>query len=127
MKITELKIENLVRYKDQVYSLTEVYQQENAEYYVKIKNTKESLSVSAKLIKPLKINEFWLLKFGFIKTFASNHIVRFERPKESLKFDIDHDNLHSMSGLKLYGNSVNCKYVHQFQNLFCFLFGRDII
>lgn len=37
MKITELKIENLVRYKDQVYSLTEVYQQENAEYYVKIK------------------------------------------------------------------------------------------
>lgn len=127
MKITELKIENLVRYKDQVYSLTEVYQQENAEYYVKIKNRKEFLSVSAKLIRPLKINEFWLLKFGFIKTFASNHIVRFERPKESLKFDIDHDNLHSMSGLKLYGNSVNCKYVHQFQNLFCFLFGRDII
>jgi hypothetical protein len=45
MKITELTIQNLVRYRSQVYSLTEVYQDENEEYHVKIKNSEHSLSV----------------------------------------------------------------------------------
>lgn len=125
MKITELKIQNFVRYKNQVYSLTEVFQHENEEYYVKIKNSKRCLCVPAKLIKPVKINESWLLKFGFIKTYDSEYIIRFERDQEFLKYDIDLHDIHSMTGLKLYGNNVNCMYVHQFQNLFCFLFGKE--
>lgn len=127
MEITELKIQNFVRYKNQVYSLTEVFRHENDEYYVKIKSSENSLCVPAKLIKPVKIDEFWLLKFGFIKTYDSKYIIRFERRQESLKYDIDMHNMHSMTGLKLYGNNVNCRYVHQFQNLFCLLFGKELV
>ncbi|MDQ0595079.1 protease II [Chryseobacterium ginsenosidimutans] len=125
MKITELKIQNLVRYKKQTYSLTEVFQHENAEYYVKISNSKSCVCIPAKLIKPVRINESWLLKFGFTKTYDSEHILRFERRQEFLKYDIDLHNTHFLTGLKLYGNNVNCVCVHQFQNLFCFLFGRE--
>ncbi|WP_261511793.1 hypothetical protein [Chryseobacterium paludis] len=127
MKITDLKIENLVRYKDQVYSLVEVFQNENKEYYVKIRNTKSALCIPAKSIKPVKIDESWLVKFGFIKTYDSKYIIRFERGQESLKYDIDLRDRHSMTGLKLYGNNIDCIYVHQFQNLFCFLFGKELI
>ncbi|MCQ9638060.1 hypothetical protein MP478_01565 [Chryseobacterium sp. WG14] len=127
MKITELKIQNLVRYKNQVYSLTEVFQNEDEEYWVKIKNPETCLCVPAKLIKPLKIDESWLIKFGFIKTYDSQYIVRFERGQESLKYDIDLRDMHSMTGLKLYGNNINCMYVHQFQNLFSFLFGKELM
>ncbi|MCQ9634274.1 hypothetical protein MP477_04815 [Chryseobacterium sp. WG23] len=127
MKITELKIQNLVRYKNQVYSLTEVFQNEDEEYWVKIKNPETCLCVPAKLIKPLKIDESWLIKFGFIKTYDSQYIVRFERGQESLKYDIDFRDMHSMTGLKLYGNNINCMYVHQFQNLFSFLFGKELM
>jgi hypothetical protein len=124
MEIAELKIQNLVRYKNRVYSLAEVFQHENEEYYVKIKNSKNALCVPAKLIKPVKIDESWLLKFGFTKTYDSQHIIRFEK-QEFLKYDIDLRDSHSMTGLKLYGNNINCMYVHQFQNLFCFLFGKE--
>jgi hypothetical protein len=125
MEITELKIQNFVRYKNQMYSLMEVFQHENGEYYVKIKNSKDCLCTPAKLIKPVKIDESWLLRFGFIKTYDSKHIIRFERRKEFLKYDIDLHDTHALTGLKLYGNKVDCRYVHQFQNLFCFLFGKE--
>ena len=127
MEITELKIQNFVRYKNQMYSLTEVFQDQNAEYFVKIKNSKNCLCIPAKSIKPIKIDESWLLKFGFVKTYDSKHIIRFERRQEYLKYDIDLHDTHSMTGLKVYGNNVNCKYVHQFQNLFCFLFGKELV
>jgi hypothetical protein len=127
MEITELKVQNLVRYKNEMYSLTEVFQDENEEYYVKIINSKSCLSIPATQIKPVKIDESWLLKFGFIKTYDSKHIIRFERRQEFLKYDIDLHDMNSMTGLKLYGNKVDCKYVHQFQNLFCFLFGKEVI
>ncbi|MFP3834598.1 hypothetical protein SAMN05421594_2691 [Chryseobacterium oleae] len=127
MKITELTIRNLVKYRGKVYSLTEVYQDKNEEYHVKLKNSEQSLSVSAKLIKPVEIDEFWLLKFGFIKTYDSKYRIRFERGQEFLKYDIDLHSVHSMTGLKIYGNNVNCRYVHQFQNIFCFLFGKEPI
>ena len=127
MEISELKIQNRVRYKNQIYSLAGVYLNENAEYYVKIRNRKRTLHVPARIIKPVKIDESWLVKFGFIKTYDSKHILRFERPEEAIKFDIDLRDKHNMGGLKLYGNNVQCNYVHQFQNLFCFLFGKELI
>lgn len=127
MKITELKIQNVVRYKNQVYSLLEVFQNENKEYCVKIKNSESSLCIPAKSIKPVKIDESWLIKLGFIKTYDSKYIIRFERGQELLKYDIDLRDMHPMTGLKLYGNNINCTYVHQFQNLFCFLFGKEPI
>ncbi|MFP3833581.1 hypothetical protein [Chryseobacterium sp. SIMBA_028] len=127
MKVTELKIQNFVRYKNKVYTLTEVFQNENEEYWVKIEESKNRLSVPAKSIKPVKIDESWLMKFGFVKTYDSEYIIRFERGQEFLKYDIDLRHKHSMTGLKLYGNNINCMYVHQFQNLFCFLFGKELI
>lgn len=127
MQISELKIRNRVRYKKQTYVLTGVSLNENGEYYVHIRNRKRKLYIPARIIKPVKIDESWLEKFGFIKTYDSEHILRFERLEECLKFDIDLRNSKVMSGLKLYGTNINCAYVHQFQNLFYFIFGKELV
>jgi len=127
MKISEIKIQNRISYKNQTYTVEGVYLDENAESYVKIRNTKESLRVPAEMIAPLPIDESWLLKFGFSRTYNSPHLVRYEKPEECLKFDIDRCKTQRMSGLKFYGNKVSCKYVHQFQNFFRFLFGKELL
>lgn len=127
MEISELKIQNRIRYKNRMYLLAGVYANENNEYYVKIRNRKHKLHSPAEMNEPVKIDESWLVKFGFVKTYESRHLIWYERPKESLKFDIDFRDNSVISGLKLYGNNISCAYVHQFQNLFCFLFGKDLV
>lgn len=127
MEISELKIQNRIRFKNQIYLLAGVYSNENGEYYVKIRNSKQTLHVPANKIEPIQMDESWLVRFGFTKTYESSNLVRYESANEALKFDIDFRDTSGMGGLKLYGNNIKCAYVHQFQNLFCFLFGKDVV
>jgi len=127
MKITELKIRNFVKYKNEVYTLTELFQPGGSGYFVKIKNQHKSFCLPANKIKPVKLNESWLQQLGFVKTYQSEQIIRYESPGELMKFDIDFHDAHCMGGLKIYGNTVNCTYVHQLQNIFAFLFGKEAV
>lgn len=125
MKVTDLKIKNLVEYNHEIFTITEIYQNNNA-YFVKIKNDLQTISIPAENINPIQITEDWLEKFGFLKTYASDQqIIRYERPESFIKYDIDLNSKKIFQGLKIYGNTIKCKYIHEFQNIFSCLFGKE--
>ncbi len=68
MNVADLKIRNLVEYKNQIYTITEIFQRVGQTYFVKIENDIHSVSVPADSIKPSKITEERLEKFGFSRT-----------------------------------------------------------
>jgi hypothetical protein len=89
MNVADLKIKNLVEYKNQIYTITEIFQSIEQEYFVKIENDIHSISVPAESIRPIKITEEWLEKLGFSKTYSSDQTIRYERPEPFIKYDID--------------------------------------
>ncbi|MCF2219310.1 MAG: hypothetical protein GXO46_07740 [Chlorobi bacterium] len=125
MNVADLKIKNLVEYKNQIYTITEIFQNDEKDYFVQIENDFHSFSVPAKSIKPIQITEEWLEKFGFSRTYSSEQRIRYERPETFIKYDFDLDSRKIVEGLKIYGNSIKCKYIHEFQNIFSCLFGKE--
>ena len=124
MKVTDLKIKNLVEHENEIFTITEIYQN-NDSYFVRIENENESLSIPAESIKPIKITEDWLENFGFLKTYSSEHQIRYEQPESFIKYDFDLNPRKLVQGLKIYGNTIKCKYIHEFQNIFYSLFGKE--
>ncbi|WP_262147801.1 tudor domain-containing protein [Chryseobacterium foetidum] len=126
MNITDLKITNLVKYNNQIYSVKEILQPKDGQYYVKIDNDLENFTVPAEAIKPILIDEDWLQKLGFLKTYSSEQRIRYERPEQFIKYDFDLTAKKLLEGLKIYGNSVRCRYIHEVQNIFSSLIGKPI-
>jgi len=126
MNITDLKITNLVKYNNQIYSVKEILQPKEGQYYVKIDNDLENFTVPAESIKPILIDEDWLQKLGFMKTYSSEQRIRYERPEQFIKYDFDLTAKKLLEGLKIYGNSVRCRYIHEVQNIFSSLIGKPI-
>jgi len=124
MKVTDLKIKNLVEYNNEIFTIAEIFQNNN-DYFVRIENENHTVSLPAEQINPIRITEDWLEKFGFAKTYASTHQIRYERPEAFIKYDIDLSSNKIVEGLKIYGNNIRCKYIHEFQNIFSCLFGKD--
>lgn len=125
MNVVDLKIKNLVEYRNQIFTITEIFQDDEKDYFVKIENDILSFSVLADSIKPIDITEEWLEKFGFLRTYISEQRIRYERPETFIKYDIDLSSKKIVEGLKIYGNSIKCKYIHEFQNIFSCLFGKE--
>lgn len=125
MNAADLKIKNLVEYKNQTYTITEIFQGGNHDYFVKIENDIQSFSVPAEVITPIQITEEWLEKFGFLRTYSSEQRIRYERPEAFIKYDFDLSSKKILEGLKIYGNSIKCRYIHEFQNIFSCLFGKE--
>ncbi|WP_223608197.1 hypothetical protein [Chryseobacterium sp. OSA05B] len=125
MNAADLKIKNLVEYKNQTYTITEIFHGRNHDYFVKIENDIHSISVPADAITPIQITEEWLEKFGFLRTYSSEQRIRYERPEAFIKYDIDLSSKKILEGLKIYGNSIRCGYIHEFQNIFSCLFGKE--
>ncbi len=124
MKVTDLKIKNLVEYNDEIFNIVEIFQN-NDNYFVRIENEEHAISLPTDEIKPIKITEDWLERFGFAKTYTSMHQIRYERPESFIKYDIDLRSKKVIEGLKIYGNAIKCKYIHEFQNIFSCLFGKE--
>ncbi|WP_419867953.1 hypothetical protein [Chryseobacterium sp. CT-SW4] len=125
MKVEDLKIKNLVEYKNQVYIITDIFR-DNNDYFVKMENTTHRVAAPADSIRPIQITEEWLERLGFLRTDCSDHQIRYERPETFIKYDIDLTPRKIFDGLKIYGNSIKCKYIHEFQNIFSSLFGKDV-
>ncbi|MDR2234850.1 MAG: hypothetical protein LBE92_01890 [Chryseobacterium sp.] len=125
MNVADLKIRNLVEYKNQIYTITEIFQDMGHDYFVKIENDIQSIPVPANSIRPIKITEEWLEKFGFSRTYSSEQCIRYERPESFIKYDFDLSSKKILEGLKIYGNSIKCRYIHEFQNIFSCLFGKE--
>lgn len=127
MNITELKITNLVEYQNQTFAVKEIFEPIENHYYVKIENEFSNITVPAEDIQPIPINEDWLQKLGFSKTYSSEQRIRYERPENFIKYDFDLSAKKFIEGLKIYGNSVKCRYIHEVQNIFSSLLGKPIL
>ncbi|AZA76252.1 hypothetical protein EG347_01270 [Chryseobacterium sp. G0186] len=125
MNVADLKIKNLVEYKNQIYTITEIFQSIEEEYFVKIENDIHSIFVPADSITPIKITEEWLERLGFSRIYSSDQSIRYERPEAFIKYDIDLSSRKILEGLKIYGNAIKCRYIHEFQNIFSCLFGKE--
>lgn len=125
MLVTDLKIQNLVEYQNEPFYITEIFQEGHESYFVKIANGHKEFSIPADEIEPIKINEDWLAKLGFVETYSSDQRIRYERPESFIKYDIDLTSKKIVEGLKIYGNHIKCKYIHEFQNILSALFGKD--
>lgn len=127
MNVEDLKIRNLVEYKNQIFMIAEIFQNNEKDYFVRIENDIHSVSAPAEAIKPIQITEEWLEKFGFSRTYTSDQTIRYERPEEYIKYDIDLCPKKIVQGLKIYGNSIKCRYIHEFQNILSSLFGKEAL
>ncbi|KMQ68504.1 hypothetical protein ACM39_08315 [Chryseobacterium sp. FH2] len=125
MNVIDLKIKNFVEYQNQIFTVTEIFQNGDKKYFVRIENDSESFSIDAEKVKPIKITEEWLEKFGFLRTYSSDLRIRYERPEPFIKYDIDLSSKKIVEGLKIYGNAIKCRYIHEFQNIFRSLFGKE--
>jgi hypothetical protein len=122
MKATELRIGNLVEYKNQYINVSGIgpfgIQSEGKEYLIIAK-------FSTPDIQPIPLTEKWLLKFGFEDDRDNLMILR--KGVFEFYFDkVDKD------GISLYekwdGNFLcNVEYVHEFQNLYFVLTGEELV
>lgn len=117
MNIRELRIGNLVKYKDTSPQIKVI----EIEWYFfaedhYIKNS-----------TPIPISEEWLIKLGFVYIFEFDEYQYLG----STWFKIQHDNL--IDGKRDYWfdrenlSSIRIKYVHQLQNLYFALTGEELI
>lgn len=79
----------------------------------------------AKKVEPIELTEEWLIKLGFELNYKSNFSITYghiENNKFSYKFNIPENK----SWLEYHGGAINCKYVHQLQNLYFCLTGTEL-
>ena len=55
MNVADLKIENLVEYRNDTFRITEIFQNHEKDYFVRIENDIRSVSVPAESIRPIQI------------------------------------------------------------------------
>ena len=76
-------------------------------------------------IEPIPLTEEWLIKFGFELNYKSNFSIKYghiENNMFSYKFNIPEDK----SWLEYHGGAIECKHVHQLQNLYFYLTGEEL-
>lgn len=108
IQVNELRIGNLVHSK-----LTNVDFYVTGEYLYDISNEPNN-------VKPIPLTEKWLLEFGFEKHIQGECYIL----QKSFKFRIEFSDL---SNIWInYELKVQCKYVHQLQNIFFVLTGKEL-
>ena len=78
-------------------------------------------------LQPIPLNEEWLLKFGFERTYLSEFRSKFTHKDNrcsAYNFSSEHK---SMQGFTWHGRYVkNIEYVHQLQNIYFSLIGEEL-
>ena len=69
--------------------------------------------------KPILLTEQWLKDFGFVYTEYRN----WEKSSEDFGIEFNEDEFY----FHVYGNAFNFQYVHQLQNLYFVLTGKELI
>lgn len=123
MIATELKIGNIVKYKDEERILPE----RRGKHHIIIADDILAFSEGYDVIVPVELNEEWLIRFGFIKDAMFTELA-FD-PRMSIRFyhgnsaecDITQD------GNVISFKCAHLKYVHQLQNLYRALTNTELI
>lgn len=114
MEIKDLRIDNLLYYNNEEKEIASINSDSTIRFKDKEKGCIGCFKIYSDLIKPIPITEEWLLKFGFEKdnmywiddtnigfTFYKNGKIEWNQPK-------------------------HIKYVHELQNLYFALTGKEL-
>lgn len=120
MKSNEFRLGNLVNFLERVI----VVSQPDIENMVRMEFAE---GVISELYQPILLNEEWLLRFGFERTYNSQFRLKYDLPCDFIGFDISKTEEKSMEGFRYFGHYIKIKYVHQLQNLYFALTGQELI
>ena len=81
--------------------------------------------VNFKVCKPIPLTEEWLIKFGFHYSDDDNEFLELELMRK-IKLYADNSNNFSTVVLRLKENEIEIKSVHQLQNLYFALAGKEL-
>lgn len=81
------------------------------------------------LFKPIPLTEEWLVKFGFEKVYESSFRVKYDYMRDfRFGYDVNKALKNTPEGVSFRGdNYTNIKHVHQLQNLYYALTGKELI
>jgi hypothetical protein len=109
MKATELRIGNAVECEGKIYYIDCGERIDNAENY-----------------NPIPLTEEWILKFGFGKSKQPNGHIFYGNRAFGMRMT-KHPNRDDIFHLFGYESTVVIKHVHQLQNLYFALIGKELI
>ena len=99
---------------------------QNKTYRVKITTLRRILD-GKHFVFPIELNEMWLTNFGFRYDKTWNRFTIFENDAFSIYSSFDNDNGFQIWFENAFAEStININYVHQLQNLFHSLTGKEL-
>lgn len=126
MKARDLRIGNLVNRLGEPTVINSVQITDNKDFgYV---STPLSGSITQNQIEPIPLTEEWLVKFGFHRTNRRGEpIYALLICEKSFRIEVDFMCLNNtrLNGVTLF-NDAKLRYVHQLQNLYFVLAGREL-
>lgn len=118
MKITEIRIGNLITYQDENETTEPIIIKVGVSDIVLMNENFKSVKY-----EPIKLTEEWLIKLGFIKIGLYYHF-----PKNDI-FKLQQHKLNNAWWLRYYTESLDCvriNFVNQLQNLYYSLTGEEL-
>lgn len=127
MKIHELRLHNLIQYKEEVVPITGLdLDHTNKSNLVHVRKGTSKIPVDSEDLKPILLTSEWLTKFGFKESYRSDFRIRYDLPNFG-KYDFDLSKEKILEGFLYFGNYIQCIYLHQLQNLYFVLTGRELV
>ncbi|MCA6067947.1 hypothetical protein JI747_012200 [Chryseobacterium sp. RG1] len=127
MKIQELRLQNLIQYKEEIVPITGLdLDHKNNGSLVQIRKGTSKIPVDSEDLKPILLTSEWLCKFGFKESYRSDFRIRYDLPNFG-KYDFDLSKEKILEGFLYFGNYIQCQYLHQLQNLYFVLTGRELV
>lgn len=122
MKATELRIGNYINYGTQVTGITE------KTIYVSPVGKYKITSYRNNQIKPIPLTEQWLKDFGFEEKALRVFYIDINGLKLGIKLTSDNDGILMIQNFGRFDLGLNkeIKYVHQLQNLYFALTGKEL-
>ncbi len=127
MKIQELRLHNLIQYGEEIVPITGLdLDHKNNGSLVQIKKGTSKIPVDSEELKPILLTTEWLSKLGFEESYRSDFRIRYDLPNFG-KYDFDLSKEKILEGFLYFGNYIHCQYLHQLQNLYFVLTGRELV
>lgn len=121
LKANELRLGNLVNYEQTTHYITLIDRLGFIETrWIKQPINELNYTSSIDIIKPIELTEEWLIKFGFYKKNGYGFI------NITMKGGLYNSLNNDCYIYNYYGLQLNCKYVHQLQNLYFALTGSEL-
>lgn len=126
MKVQELRLHNLLQYKNDVVPVVGFNLDKEAnQSLVEIQQGNVKIPIHSEKLRPIKLTSEWLSKFGFRESYRSDTRIRYDLPNFG-KYDFDLTKDKILEGFLYFGNYIRCSYLHQLQNLHFVLTGKEL-